>query len=331
MMFDTRLWERASCSKRDKKKIVPVLESIVRLSGKARREGLLSIEADLAGIGHRFVKDGLGLVVDGYDPAVVTGILLTKIHAGGFSGRELLERMAAMEGILCLQEGYSPSVLRKRLFAFLGEEFEADEEAGMIASPASFPEPYVDISLFERTPADEACAEKMRLILLDNRRIINESPVTVAEIGALAEAANSSEAGVRTLTGFLRSLPEGVGEKIAEGFSEYDPALYEKITKEWFVFDDLSLCDCVTIQKIMREIDASDLAMALRGARTEIREKIFAGVSAHEAEMLREDLGYSGPVPVDDIRAAQEKIAAVMKKLSDMGEIAVPRPVRIGV
>lgn len=43
MVFDIRMWGKASCSKRDKKKIVPVIELLVRFSEKTRREGLLSI------------------------------------------------------------------------------------------------------------------------------------------------------------------------------------------------------------------------------------------------------------------------------------------------
>ena len=325
MIFDTRLWEKASCSKRDRKKILPVIKTLIRLSEKARREGLLAIEDDLPQIEPRFVRDGIRLVVDGYDPDVVKDVLLTRIYADGYSGRKLLERMTAAEGILCFQQGYAPFILRVRLYAFLGEDYGAGDEENAQSAPASFPEPCIDLSLFERAPADEACMGKLRSILLESRRIPVTTGVSADEIKALAGAVNSSAEGVRTIADLLRSLPDDVSGSVMEGFLEYDPELYGRIMKEWFTFEDLALCDTMSLHKIIREVDNVDIAMALRGANNEIREKVLAAMTSRPAQTVREALGYSGPVPVADIRQAQEKIVLIVKALEETGDIVVPR------
>ena len=49
-------------------------------SDKARREGILSLEAELGKIDDQFLKLGIQLIVDGTDPALVRDILETKIQ-----------------------------------------------------------------------------------------------------------------------------------------------------------------------------------------------------------------------------------------------------------
>ena len=330
MKFDTRLWEKASCSKKDKKRIVPVVGTLVRLAEKSRREGLLAVEDDISSMKSRFLRAGLRLVLNGYDPDIVSDILLTRIHAGGFSGRELLERMVMMEGTLCIQQGYSPSVVKERLFAYLGEEFDEDEQ-DVQQTPVSFPEPEIEISPVERPVADEACTMKLRSILLENRRVPADGSVSEAEVRQLAAEVRSSPAGARTFADLLHSLPEDTSKRISDAFREYEPELHEQIMKEWFTFEDLVWCDQTAIERIIRELDAVDLAMALRGAGSEVRKKIFSGMSGRAAEMLREDMGFMGPVRTADIVAAQEKIVKVARKLEETGDIIIQRPTELVV
>ena len=330
MIFDTRLWEKASCSKKDRKRVVPLIGTIVRLAEKSRREGLLAVEDDISSMESRFMRAGLRLVLNGYDPDIVTDILLTRIQAGGFSGRELLERMVMMEGALCIQQGYSPSVVKERLFAYLGEEFDEDEP-DVRQTPVSFPEPEIEISPAARPVADEACTMKLRSILLANRRVTAEESVSESEVRQLAEAVRGASAGARSFADLIHSLPEDTAKLILDGFRKYEPGLYEQIEKERFTFEDLVWLDQTAIERIIRELDAVDLGLALRGAGSEVRKKIFSGMSTRAAEMLREDMGFMGPVRTEDIAAAQEKIVKVARKLEETGDIIIQRPTELVV
>ena len=65
--------------------LVAMIQMIVSFAEKARREGLLSLEADVAEVDSDFMRKALQLVVDGTDPALVRAILDTEI--GNFEDR----------------------------------------------------------------------------------------------------------------------------------------------------------------------------------------------------------------------------------------------------
>src|SRR2546430_9627934 len=52
-----------------------IVETFVRLSEKARREGLLSLEEEESALNNDFLKKGIGLVVDGQDPELIRAVL----------------------------------------------------------------------------------------------------------------------------------------------------------------------------------------------------------------------------------------------------------------
>lgn len=58
---------------------IEIIKKLVKFSEKARKEGLLSLEQDLAEIDDEFLKKGMQLVVDGTDPELVKNILDSEI------------------------------------------------------------------------------------------------------------------------------------------------------------------------------------------------------------------------------------------------------------
>jgi chemotaxis protein MotA len=58
-----------------------VIRSMITFAQKARREGLLALEADIEEIEDPFFKKGLQLVVDGVDPELIRAILETEMDA----------------------------------------------------------------------------------------------------------------------------------------------------------------------------------------------------------------------------------------------------------
>ena len=92
-----------------------------------------------------------------------------------------------------------------------------------------------------------------------------------------------------------------------------------------FVFEDIILLDDRSIQKVLREVDSKDLAMALQTASEEASARIYKNMSKRAAEMLREDIVYMGPVRLRDIVETLQKIVAIIRRLEDMGEIIIAR------
>lgn len=334
-MYDTELWRRAACPADEKKKLIPVITLLVGLAEKAVREGLLAIEDDLPGIEPPFIRRGLGLVTDGTDPELVREVLDTWMHAGDFSGIDLLTRMAAADGILCIQRGETPRVMRALLYAYLGEEGVHEDASpagpGKTGSPRI--EPVQPPRAAETAPAgvaetadDARCRQELADIMAVNGRVLSEEPVSEDEILALASAARLSADGARILAGMLESMPLSLQYRMLAGFEAYDAGLHSAVMKNRIVFDDLARCTDLDIQKILRGVDTQDLAKALKGTGPELREKIFRNMSSRAASLLREDMEYMGPVRLEDVEDAQGKMVRVATRLKDAGEIIIVRP-----
>lgn len=72
-----------------------LIDLFIRLSEKARREGLLSLEAEVEDLDDRFIKKGILLAVDGIEPDVVVEIMNADIAAmeeRHRKGRSILEK-----------------------------------------------------------------------------------------------------------------------------------------------------------------------------------------------------------------------------------------------
>lgn len=345
-MYDLRLWQKSLCTKKNKNSIIPTIELLISFAEKAKIEGLLSIEDELTAIKSRVMKDGLQLIVDGNDPEIVKEILFTKIYAGNFSGRSLLERMIITDGILLLQQGINPSIIREKLYSYLGEDFTFDPEIDKMLS--RFPEQTVTKNVtasahseFENNPtksetniqrerfdsAEEIeSKEKLTQILSANNRFISDTPVNEEEIQTLSTMIRSLENGLHVFIKILKSQPFAVSRQILSGFEKYNTEIYFEIKKNWFVFDDLIWCDNRAIQKILREVDTHWLILALKGSNSALKEKIFSNMSNRAVFLIEEDMKYMGPVRLEDVESAQNKIITIAHKLEECGEILIQQP-----
>ena len=92
-----------------------------------------------------------------------------------------------------------------------------------------------------------------------------------------------------------------------------------------FVFEDIITLDNRSIQRVIREIDNSQWAIALKGASEDVKEVIFSNMSKRLVEMMNEDIEFMGPVHLRDIEDAQQNIVNVIRKLEEDGEIIIPR------
>ena len=107
-------FERAKCSDEEKKTILPIMLRIIYLLEKARRQGLLSLEDDVEKIDSFLLKIGLTLIIDGTDPELVRSILDNYMYSSYLWGKELLERMVIIEGIMSIQDGDHPRILLEK-------------------------------------------------------------------------------------------------------------------------------------------------------------------------------------------------------------------------
>ena len=90
-----------------------------------------------------------------------------------------------------------------------------------------------------------------------------------------------------------------------------------------FVFEDILLVNDKGIQSVLKEVDNEELALALKTASDELKEKIFSNMSERAAQLINEDMEYMGPVRLSDVEAVQQKIVDIVRRLEDAGELII--------
>ena len=129
--------------------------------------------------------------------------------------------------------------------------------------------------------------------------------------------------GVDAIVSILNSVDRG--KHIMETLEVEEPELADEIRKKMFVFEDILSLDDRAIQRVLRDVDNSDLALALKGATEEVQNVILNNLSKRLAVMIKEDMEYMGPVRMKDVEEAQQKIVNIIRKLEDSAEIVIAR------
>ena len=114
-------------------------------------------------------------------------------------------------------------------------------------------------------------------------------------------------------------------KNITESLEREDAELADKIKSSMFVFEDILTLDDVSIQRILREVEAKELALALKGCSDEVGEAIYRNQSKRAAASLKEDMEFLGPVRLMDVEKAQQAIVSIIRRLDDAGEIIISR------
>jgi len=131
--------------------------------------------------------------------------------------------------------------------------------------------------------------------------------------------------GIDTIVEIINSLDRSSEKNILESLDVNDSELADEIRKRLFVFEDIAKLNNVTIQRVLREINNADLAVALKMAGEDVTRVIFGNISKRLQEMIKDDMEVMGPVRVRDVEEAQQRIVNVIRKLEDEGEIVVAR------
>ncbi|NMA61948.1 MAG: flagellar motor switch protein FliG [Firmicutes bacterium] len=187
------------------------------------------------------------------------------------------------------------------------------EQAGLILSSLP-PELQVDVA--------------KRLAKLDRTtpEVLYEIESTLEKrLSAFAVDDYTSAGGIDAAVDILNMVDRTTEKTIIDSLEEEEPELAEEIRKRMFVFEDIITLDDRSIQKVLREVDSKDLAMALKTASEDVASRIYKNMSKRAAEMLKEDMDYMGPVRLRDIEETQQKIVAVIRRLEETGEIVIAR------
>jgi len=127
--------------------------------------------------------------------------------------------------------------------------------------------------------------------------------------------------GVETVAEILNVIDRTTERNILENLAQEAPDLVEEIRRLMFVFEDIAKLSDRDIQTLLKNVESSQWAMALKGASEELKEKIFKNMSKRAADLLREEMEYLGAVRLSNVEQTQQQIVDIVRRLEDAGEI----------
>ena len=248
------------------------------------------------------------------------------VTEGGLEyARAVLEKAFGQQTATSLLEKVTKS-LKNREFAFLNK---ADEKSLYAALQHERPQTialvlsYVDA---EKSAAviEELDDERQVRVIENMANMESASPTAVKIIEAemekkfssLMTASNVKVGGVDFVADVMNNLDRSSEKNIFDRLAEYNEPLADEIRKRMFVFEDIITMD-------VRDCDPRDLVLALKGANSDVANKIFTNMSARMAQSIREDLEITSNVRIRDVEEAQQRIVGIIRDLEERSELII--------
>lgn len=204
----------------------------------------------------------------------------------------------------------------------------ANEHPQTIALILSYLDAQLSSQVLSALPDEQQADIAQRIATMERTspEVLNEVEKVLKErLSSVVQHDFAAAGGIQTLVDILNNVDRGTEKVILEELEVDYPDLVDEIRKRLFIFEDVISLDNTSIQRIIREVDQKDLAMALKGSSEEVRERIFRNVSKRAAEMLKEEIEFMGPVRLREVEEAQQRIVSIIRKLDETGEIIISR------
>ena len=257
------------------------------------------------------------------------------IAEGGIGyAKELLEKALGSEKAVSVISKLTAS-LQVKPFEFVRKtdasqllNFIQDEHPQTIALILSYMSPGQASMIISSLPPERQADVAKRVAMMDRTSpdIIKEvEKILESKLASLVNQDYTIIGGVDAVVEILNAVDRGTEKHIMETLEIEEPELADEIRKKMFVFEDILLLDDRAIQRVLRDVDNNDLAVALKGANENVQTAIFNNLSKRLSAMIKEDMEFMGPVRMKDVEEAQQKIVNIIRKLEDSGEIIISR------
>jgi flagellar motor switch protein FliG len=171
---------------------------------------------------------------------------------------------------------------------------------------------------------------EQRDAVLERMATLAPTPIEVVEsvvnvlnrrLGNRQVKAMNQTGGVKSTAEVLNAMDKNLSKSLLVTLEERNPELGAAIRQKMFTFENLTLLDASSLQKILREIEMRDLAVALKTSSDKLKTSLLSCLSKRAAETVNEEIGFMGPLKLRDIEAAQSRIIEVVRRLESDGEI----------
>ena len=145
------------------------------------------------------------------------------------------------------------------------------------------------------------------------------------KFATLASSDSMEVGGISYVAEIMNNVDRATEKYIFDELSARDQKLADLIKQKMFVFEDIVRLDAKDIQEFVKQVDAKDLAVAIKGSTQEVAECIFANISSRARENLQADIEYLHNVRMRDVDEAQQRIVGIIRRLEQEGAITITR------
>jgi flagellar motor switch protein FliG len=304
-------------------------EVAARVLAHMDREDVERISMEIARLGEVSAEQRLRVLDEFYQ----TNLARRYLEEGGLDyARTLLEKGLPREEAASILQGLEQSI-QMTPFHFLQKTeaanlvtFVQDEHPQTIALILAHLAPKQASEILATLPAKKQIEVVKRVA-----RMGQTTPEAIRQVEKGLEAKLSTvvsqdlerAGGVSSIAEILNLVDRTTEKSILETMEEQDPQLVDQIRRLMFVFEDILLVNDKGIQQVLKEIDQDELALALKAASEDVKNKIFKNMSERAANLIREDMDYLGPTRLSDVEAAQQRIVDVVRRLEEAGELII--------
>lgn len=155
------------------------------------------------------------------------------------------------------------------------------------------------------------------------------APETITSVEAVLESridfaqGASKLGGVKAAAEVLNMVGQSTERSILSKINEQAPELATSIKNLMFVFEDIVNLDDRSIQRVLKEVDNKELALAMKHVSPEVKQRVISNLSQRAAQMIEEEIEYMGPVRLRDVEDAQQRVVDVIRNLEEAGQVVI--------
>ena len=147
--------------------------------------------------------------------------------------------------------------------------------------------------------------------------------VLKSKIGSIFSKEEKKGGGASKVAKILENAGRSAEKNILEALEKKNPELAKEVKSYMFTFDDIATLQDIAVQKIVAEVDAKIMAIALKTTTEEMKDKVVKNMSERAAEMLQDEMQILKNIPEKDVDDAQRKVIVAMRDLVDKNEISM--------
>ncbi|MDO2935579.1 flagellar motor switch protein FliG [Paeniglutamicibacter sulfureus] len=131
--------------------------------------------------------------------------------------------------------------------------------------------------------------------------------------------------GIQPLVDILNRSNIAVEKEVLSSLDESDPELAEEVRSRMLSFADLVKFDRIDVQRVLRGVDPTTLALALKGVSTDVEDTVRGNISERTRSILDAEISSMGKVRISLVEEARADIVQTIRALESSGEITIKR------